>query len=52
MEHDPASDEQSADERLQPIEHEHGARGPFAEEPTDGRNGVEPKGGNKRTDGH
>ena len=48
MEHDPDGDEQRANERFQPIEHQHGARGPFAQEPARGRNGVEPESGKER----
>lgn len=52
VEDDPAAEEQGANERLQPIEDQHGAGGPFAHKPTERRNGVEPKGGDERTDGH
>ena len=41
VEHYPDADEQSANERFEPVEHQHGARGPVAEEPAGGWNGVQ-----------
>jgi hypothetical protein len=48
MKEDPSADEHGADERFQPIEHQHRARGPVADKPAGGRNGVEPEGGDER----
>src|SRR5205823_4016428 len=45
MNNNPSGEEQCANKRFQPIEHQHGAGGPFANEPTQRRHGVQPKGG-------
>src|SRR5256885_16336102 len=52
MDDDPARNEQCANERFQPIEHQHSARGPVADEPTQRRNGVEPKSDKQRPKTH
>jgi hypothetical protein len=52
MERDPGRDEQGADERFQPVKHQHRACGPFAHEPARRGDGVYPEGGKKSTDAH
>ena len=45
---DPDADEQRANKCFEPVEHQHRARGPFAEEPARRWNSVEPESGNER----
>ena len=52
MKDNPARDEQCANERLESIEHQHSARGPVADEPTQRRNGIQPKSGKERAEAH